>query len=157
MTENMTAKRDAARDMLTDPLRVLVVDDEKLVADLFRHLIEAAGHLVEIAGSCKEALRILSEGSFDLAFLDVQLPDGNGTELIGRVKAFSPDTDIVAMTGGVSREQEIEIREHRVIFFLIKPFTLQEVQSIIEHAARRRTPTAGHPGSTFFHHEKTRP
>lgn len=124
--------------MLIDPLRVLVVDDEKQVADLFRHFIEVSGHCVEIAGSFREADRALKAKKFDLAFLDMQLPDGDGAELIVKAKEYCPDTDIVAMTGSVSREKEVEIRERRVIFFLIKPFTLQEVRSIIEHVAKKK-------------------
>ncbi|MCK5545006.1 MAG: response regulator [Desulfobulbaceae bacterium] len=121
------------------PLKVLVVDDDEMVANFMRQVISRLDHLAEIAGGCEEALQKISEADFDLAFVDVNLSDGDGIELINEIRKTFPDISIVAMTGNSSREMEIRVREQRVICFLIKPFEMKEVCYIVGHVLKRKS------------------
>lgn len=126
--------------MVNNYLSVLVVDDEAAIQKFLKEIIETLGHSVKTAKNHPEALLKLSQGRFDLAFMDVNLPDGDGVELIRTSKTLFPEINIVAMAGGATRNEEITIREQRVIFFLIKPFTRKEIQEIVDHMARKKIP-----------------
>lgn len=128
--------------MKNNTLSVLIIDDEDIKKNLVL-CIEKSGHLADIAESCEEALIKLTQRHYDLVFIDVNLPDGGGIELMGKAKALYPELRIVAMTGGVERSDEVRIRKHRVIYLLIKPFTGKEIQEILDHVARRKGDALG--------------
>jgi len=116
---------------------ILVVDDEEIIARLVRHVAGAAGIGVESASTCAECRSLLQAGAFDLAFMDVHLPDGDGIDLIRDLMESHPGTAVIAISGGLTREEEIRIRKLRVSLCLIKPFSLAEIRSVITHAAER--------------------
>ncbi len=125
--------------MNKNPLSVLVInDDNDAIKKKLLHLTESSGHSADISGRCDDALLKLSQGNFDLAFIDVNLPDGDGIELIGKAKVLCPELSIVAITGRITRSDELRIREQRVICILIKPFSRKVFQAILDHVARRK-------------------
>lgn len=119
-------------------LKVLVVDDDEMVANFMETIISRLDHFAEIAGGYQEALQKISGVDFDLVFVDVNLSDGDGIELIKEIRKIFPDISIVAMSGDSSREMEIRAREQRIIYFLIKPFEMKEVYSIVDHVLKRK-------------------
>ncbi len=123
--------------MKKNALSVLIIDDDEKIKILLHRSVEKLGHSAEITGSCEEALLKLSQSDFDLAFIEVNLPDGDGAELMSRAKALHPELSVVAISGGLSRNRELRIREQRVNNILIKPFTMKEIQSILDHVVKR--------------------
>ncbi len=123
--------------MKKNALSVLIIDDDEKIKILLHSSVEKLGHSAEITGSCEEAMLKLSQSDFDLAFIEANLPDGDGTELMSRAKALHPELSVVAISGGLSRNRELRIREQRVNNILIKPFTMKEIQSILDHVVKR--------------------
>ena len=80
--------------------RTLVVDDEETVRDMLRRALERAGHEVAEAADGNEALRVHRENPADLVVTDIIMPDKEGTELIAVLKRESPDTKVIAISGG---------------------------------------------------------
>jgi CheY-like chemotaxis protein len=80
--------------------RVLVVDDEPAVARVLRLGLEWAGFQVSVAGNGVEALRAMRGESFDWVVTDILMPDMEGLEFIRRLRMESPQTRIIAITGG---------------------------------------------------------
>ena len=70
--------------------RVLVVDDEKVIRDLFQSILELEGFQVSTASSAREALKLLREETFDVAVLDLKLPDMNGIHLFHQIERHYP-------------------------------------------------------------------
>ena len=130
------AKKSDARSA---HLRILVVEDESRIVALLLELIQRIGCIPESATSCKEALIKATKGAYDIILLVYHLPDGTGADLLTRIKQLQPDADIVTMTGKNSREIEQLCRNRRVIYHLVKPFEFNELISLINHVAQRRS------------------
>lgn len=81
------------------PSNVLVVDDEAAVRDLFSDLLKRENCTVKSAATGEEALDMINQEDFDIAFLDIKLPGINGLEALKRIKSIKPDIIAVMITG----------------------------------------------------------
>ncbi len=114
-------------------LNVLVVDDDPTVSQVLKRSLESMGCTIENVGTCGDALVRGAESSFDLALVDINLPDGDGIDLISQLRDTAPDLHFVAMSGDCTRENEAKAREQRIIYFLVKPFLMSELRSLVDH------------------------
>jgi len=112
---------------------ILVVEDDPCVAPVIESSIEKWNHQAETLSSGRAALRRLRQRRFDLVLVDIYLPDCMGHELIPRFKEIWPDIGVVVMTGYNSRELELEVRRQGVIYYMIKPFSLEVLREILDH------------------------
>ncbi len=116
-------------------MRILVVDNEVVIHKLFvellsRHEVVCAGY----AGSC---LAELAKNRYGLIFLDVNLPDQPGTELLKEIKSRHPDIPVVLMSGSPEYIQQVEqAKEMGALAGLVKPFNIQAVLEIVEQVDR---------------------
>jgi len=120
-------------------MNILVVEDDSFIAEAIRENIKAWDHEVEISGTGKEALEKVKENAFDLVLLDIFLPDCKGHELIPQFKDKCPGMGIVAMTGYNTRELEWEVRQHGIIYYMIKPFEIKYLKPLLDHFLKRRS------------------
>jgi len=120
-------------------MNILVVDDEVSIAEVIKKYIEKLGHDVEIAFTGQGALKMMREKVFDLIVLDIYLPDCMGHELIPEFKKARPDIGIVTITGYNSKELELEVREKGIIFFMVKPFNINEMTQVLIHYQKKKT------------------
>lgn len=118
-------------------LTALIVDDDEQVQRMLRRIFGQCKFAVDIAPTCKDALGKAGARTYDLALLDVNLSDGNGLDLIEPIRKFSPQIEIVSMTGDNPRSLEAEARKRKVTYHLIKPVDFQELISVLTHIARR--------------------
>jgi signal transduction histidine kinase len=118
------------------PFRILVVDDELLVAHLTASMLQDLGHEAEIASSGRAALEILrSSAIYDVLITDYAMPDMTGGELANRVRALRPDMPIVLATGYADfPDGHVETLPR-----LSKPFGSQELAVVIGGLPRRRS------------------
>ena len=79
--------------------RILVVDDEEIIRQLFKETLQREGHRVITAGSGNEALKFISDWDFDLIFLDLKMPGLNGAETFRRIRQINATVPIVIITG----------------------------------------------------------
>ncbi len=112
----------------TSPLRILLVEDEHTLRTAVADFLEANGALVACAGSLREAERALDGSLFDVAVLDVGLPDGDGLSLLRRI---SPDRSLViSARSEPERYAEVGIRHA-----LLKPLDLVELTGLVGEIA----------------------
>jgi DNA-binding NtrC family response regulator len=116
--------------------RVLVVDDETSVTGALEMILSEPGYYVRTAGSAKAALVQLKDHSFDLAFLDLRLPDAIGIELMMQIKADAPDTEVIIMTAHGSLDVAIEAIKGGAFYYLEKPFTPNQVLMLSKRALK---------------------
>jgi DNA-binding NtrC family response regulator len=110
------------------PKRVLVVDDERSITSALELILGEEGYEVKTAGSVASALALLGAGRpFDLVFTDLRLPDSTGIELLDRIKADSPDTQVVLITAHGSLDIVIEATKRGAYYYVEKPFTPEQV------------------------------
>jgi DNA-binding NtrC family response regulator len=86
---------------------VLVVDDDAALAENVGEIVEGLGVAVHLASSGREALRLAAEHGIDVALVDVRLPDVDGTALISQLRAMSPTTEVVLITGDATLDNAI--------------------------------------------------
>jgi CheY-like chemotaxis protein len=115
-------------ETMVKPLKVLVVDDEPLIAMSITFMLEDLGHQAVSANSGKEALDLIGEsGPFDLLITDQIMPDMSGTELARQVMGQHSDLTVFLSTGYSDLEGEID----RSLPRLHKPYTLNDLEALI--------------------------
>ena len=120
--------------------RILVVDDEPLVCDAVRMMLEFDGHTVETAGSGKAALAKLDQAKFDLVITDFEMPLMKGDELAAAIKARDSKQPVVMITAYAELLQASRNPLKGVDFMISKPFLLENLREAI---AKVTPPAAG--------------
>jgi two-component system sensor histidine kinase HydH len=116
--------------------RVLVVDDNASLVENLSEILEGAGYAVAGAGACATALPLAEEG-FDVALVDLKLPDGDGTALAPRLKELAPDGEVVLLTGFATLESAVAAVRAGACAYLVKPCATQELLVTVEQAMRQ--------------------
>ena len=78
--------------------KVLIIDDERQLRGLLARIIGLEGYEVIQAENCAAGLRQLERTRPGVVLCDVKLPDGNGVDLVGRIKAIAPDAEVILLT-----------------------------------------------------------
>ena len=78
--------------------KILIIDDEEQLRKLLARIIGLEGYEVAEAADCAEGLRMLRRCEPDVVLCDVKLPDGNGVELVGRIKQAMPSAEVILLT-----------------------------------------------------------
>ena len=118
--------------------KILVVDDDPVVATSFDRVLSRDGYIVVTAGNGAEALDKLKEGDYDVVYTDIRMPGMDGLELAEKVKARRSWTPVVIITGYGTEAAEQRARAAGVTAFLHKPLS----PDIIESSAREAIETA---------------
>ncbi|HET8542328.1 MAG TPA: ATP-binding protein [Anaeromyxobacter sp.] len=116
--------------------RVLIVDDNAELVENLSEILEGAGYAVHGAGTCAAALPLALEG-FDVALVDLRLPDGDGTALAPQLKEISPDGEVVLLTGFATLESAVAAVRAGACAYLVKPCATQELLVTVEQAMRQ--------------------
>jgi len=119
--------------------RILVVDDEEGLREFLSQALLGAGHVVETACDGEEALALLAKQGFDLVLTDLKMPGVDGLEVLRRVRADQPETEVVVLTAHGSVETAVEAMRLGAFDFLQKPFSgPDELRLLAERALERR-------------------
>jgi signal transduction histidine kinase len=116
--------------------RILVVDDNAALVENLTDILEGAGYAVRGAGTCAAALPLACEG-FDVALVDLRLPDGDGTALAPQLKEVQPDGEVVLLTGFATVESAVAAVRAGACAYLVKPCATQELLVTVEQAMRQ--------------------
>ncbi len=116
--------------------RLLVVDDNAGLVENLSEILESAGYAVAGAGSCAAALALAHEG-FDVALVDLKLPDGDGTALAPQLKELNPDGEVVLLTGFATLESAVAAVRAGACAYLVKPAATPELLVTVEQAMRQ--------------------
>lgn len=124
---------------MTETLRVLIVDDELDVCNFFRRLLNRRGYAVTTASSERETLLALSTAeAFDVALVDLKLPDTDGLTLLRQIKSHQPRCEVVIMTGFSTIKTAVAAIQLGAYEYVEKPFDdIAEVEQLVERAARQ--------------------
>ena len=115
---------------------ILVVEDDKNVAEGLRDIFSAQSYTVDLAENNAEALKLVETGKIDLAVLDVSLGADNGYELCGSIRRFS-DLPILFLTAASSEMELIRGFQMGGDDYLTKPFRMQELLMRVQALLRR--------------------
>ena len=118
--------------------RILVVDDESVIAENLRLTLEREGYDVETAGNTVGAMLRMETREFALGVVDLILPDGDGLHLLRLLKAKDPSIEVIIMTGHGSISKAVEATKQGAFYFVAKPFDADEMLMLVGKALERR-------------------
>jgi len=122
----------------TSPPRILVVDDEPSVIDVFQEFLSGQGYAISIAASGEEAVRMIPALRPDIILTDINLPGLSGLEVMRHAKQADPEVAVIVVTGYASASTAIDALRQGAFNYVTKPFDLDEVNQIIERAIANR-------------------
>lgn len=110
--------------------KVLIVDDEEPVRDLFKDLLEREGYAVKSAGSGEEALELINQDNFEVVLLDIKLPGISGLETLKRIKGINENLIVIMITGfGYDEELISQSKEYGCSGYIGKNISPSEIIS----------------------------
>jgi len=125
-------------------LRALIVDDEAAIRRFLRSALVAEGFEVEEAGDVAGALAVAARGRFDLAVLDLGLPDGNGADLIGPMQTAGAPA-VIVLSALDDEPRKVAALDAGADDFVAKPFGVAEFMARVRAALRHRVQMQGSP------------
>jgi len=130
------------------PLRVLIVEDERLIRWSIAETLEHAGHVVIEAEDGASAIRSLTnlDEPFDAVVLDCRLPDSNDLALLAQIRRLSPRSAVILMTAFGTPEVTRAALDLGVYEVLNKPFDMHDLPSLLVQACESDGPPCS-PGS----------
>jgi len=124
--------------MNQQPTSILVVDDEEMIVTILENFLEDREFEVVGLSDSTKALELVRERSFDLVFTDLMMPKVTGMELIKAIRERNDDTQIIIFTGYASVDSAIEAVQQGVYDYIRKPFRLEEIDHIMDHALEQQ-------------------
>jgi len=118
--------------------RILVVDDEPHVVQIFQDLLAQRGYEVVSSTNGDDAIVKVTTGSFDLVLTDINLPGVDGLEVVRAAKAADKDTCVILITGYASTTTAIDALRQGAYDYITKPFDLWETAKAIERGLESR-------------------
>ena len=114
-------------------MRFLLIDDHPLVRDAFTRLLlhMYQNSAVEEATNAREAIALISRGPWDVIFLDIDLPDRSGLDLLPDLRSFAPEVPILVVSGRLEEEFGERALKSGAMGFLQKASLMQEVEAAI--------------------------
>ena len=127
-------------------MKILLVTEEELLADLIAFRLELLGHAVETRGSAEQMFRSLQDNEYSLLIMDTQLPDGNSRDSLAKVRARWSKEKLPILV--ISMDQSLELVE--IAFrcgaddYLLAPFDPQTMQTKLDKLLSGRSLVACH-------------
>jgi response regulator RpfG family c-di-GMP phosphodiesterase len=123
---------------VSQPIRVLVVDDEVSIREVLAEGLESFGCTVVQAGNAAEGFEIVRRGGIDLVLSDIEMPGESGLALLRRIKDKDPDVDVIMVTGVVDFDTAVGTIRQGASDYVSKPFNLAEVRVVVERTLEKR-------------------
>lgn len=119
--------------------RILVIDDEMIVCESCKRILEEDGYEVETALSGREAIDKMKENPFDIVLTDLKMPEIDGMEILRTFRKEYPDTIVIMITGFSTVETAVEAMKLGAFDYIPKPFTPDEVSIVVRKAIDQKS------------------
>jgi signal transduction histidine kinase len=123
---------------LEESAKILIIDDEEVVVDACRAILDATGYRVQSAGSGEDGLALVDESRPDVVVVDLKMPGMSGFEVLERLRASHPTIVAIVITGYATVSSAVDAMKQGAYDFLPKPFTPEEFRLIIRRAVEKR-------------------
>jgi two-component system copper resistance phosphate regulon response regulator CusR len=126
---------------MKESVRILVIEDEKRIADLVASGLEGAGYTVDSAGEGAGGLEMLHGADYDLVILDLMLPDMDGLKVLEKIRNRKASPAVLILSGLGAVDDRVKGLERGADDYLGKPFALSELLARVRALIRRGRPT----------------
>lgn len=128
---------------MSDTPEILLVEDTPTMQVLYLSILEKAGHGADCAGTIEGARELLANSHYPIVLLDLNLPDGDGLDLLDEILLASPDTQIIVVTANGSLSKAIQAMRSGAVDFLVKPFSADKLIASVEKATESMAALVG--------------
>ena len=118
--------------------KILIVDDDENIRKTMKAILEDEGYIVNLAATGNEAIEMTHEIAYNIALLDIRLPDMDGVELLKVIKDNVPRTRKIIVTGHPSMQNAISALNKNADAYLIKPVDLKKLLSTVKEQLHLR-------------------
>jgi DNA-binding NtrC family response regulator len=112
--------------------RILVIDDDESITNTMKAILEDEGYIVDLAATGREAIKRTEETAYNVALIDIRLPDMEGVELLRLMKDAVPRTRKIMMTGYPSMQNAVAALNKNADVYLIKPVDIEKLLSTLK-------------------------
>ena len=126
------------RRKILQKARVLLMDDEKEFIDVLKERLEIAGYTVSACYDFDQALQAVQTEAFDVALLDLVMPDTDGITAMHRIKLIKPLLECIVLSGQGTLRVAVEAMKQGAFEFLEKPCDIETVKQVIDQACARK-------------------
>ncbi|MFB3888143.1 MAG: response regulator [Candidatus Bathyarchaeia archaeon] len=112
--------------------QILVIDDDKSILRTFTRILQKNGYEIDVAETGKEGLEKAKKKAYDLALIDIRLPDMDGTDLLVKLQKIMKNAVKIMITGFPSLETGVKALDEGADAYLVKPVKPEELLSLIE-------------------------
>lgn len=117
---------------------IIIIDDDKFILNVFSRILQKQGYNVDVVETGQETLEKMNEKKYDLALIDVNLPDINGIDLVSKLNSINPDLIKIVITGFPSIEDATNAMDQGVIAYLVKPVKSEELIELIAKKLKKQ-------------------
>jgi CheY-like chemotaxis protein len=119
-------------------IKVLVVEDDERVAELFASTLEEAGHAAMVCHNGPDGLAMIRDYSPEVVFLDVRMPGMSGIEVLRAIRSMDASLPVILVTGHATPGEIEQARQLGVTEVVNKPYILNEFTAALTRIARHR-------------------
>jgi two-component system response regulator HydG len=124
---------------MVEQARILVVDDDESIRKVLRSILEEKGYITDTAETGKEAIQKTQSEFYNLALVDIRLPDMDGTEVLASMKETTPPMVKMIVTGYPSLQNAIDAVNNGADAYILKPFKVDNIlNTISEHLKKQK-------------------
>ncbi len=120
-----------------EPLQVLVIDDDKLLAETIAESLERRGHAVTVATSGRAGSAKLDAEPFDVILTDLRMADVDGLAIVEKARKVLPDAEVFVITGYAEVKTAVEAMKRGASHYLTKPLDVAELRAVVDKSAER--------------------
>ena len=117
----------------------MIVDDDESIRKVLKAILEEKGYRVDTADSGKKAIEKTEKAFYNLALIDIRLPDIEGVKLLSKIKETTPKMRKVIITGYPSLQNAVEAVNKGADAYIIKPLNIDEVLALIEEQLKKQS------------------
>ena len=118
--------------------RILVVDDDENIRKVLAKILEDEGYTVESVGTAKEAIERTKRKFYNLALIDIRLPDMEGVKLLTKIRDTTPKMRKIIITGYPTLRNAIEAVNKGADAYIVKPFDMDKALNVIKEQLRKQ-------------------
>ena len=123
---------------MAEPSRILIIDDDESVRKTLATILEEKGYKVDTAASGREAIEKSHKNFYNLALIDIRLPDIEGTRLLPQLRETVPKMIKILVTGYPSLQNAVEAVNKGADAYVLKPFNVDSVLKTIEEHLKKQ-------------------
>ncbi|MEM2393952.1 MAG: response regulator [Candidatus Bathyarchaeia archaeon] len=118
--------------------RILVIDDDENIREVLKTILEDEGYIVDTAETGEKAIEKTKKGFYNLALIDIKLPDMEGIELLTKMKDTTPKMRKIIVTGYPTMHNAIEAVNRGADAYILKPFEVEKILAVIKEQLKRQ-------------------